>query len=122
MSSSSPGTLQGGQAATGEAGFRSVLPVDALPAGQARRVVVDGRAVALWNTGTAILATDDTCTHEKASLSEGTFDPETARVDCPKHGARFDLRSGKALTLPAYRPLRTYPVRVEQGQIQIRLD
>ena len=101
--------------------FRAVLPAQALPAGQVRRVVVDGRPIALWNTGSAILATDDTCTHEKASLSEGDFDPGAEQVACPRHGARFDLRSGRALTLPAYKPLRTYPVRVEGGQIQIRL-
>ena len=114
----------GGEQATpppaGGDGFRAVLSAAELPAGQVRRVVVDGRPIALWNTGAAILATDDTCTHEKASLSEGEFDPHAAQAACPRHGARFDLKTGKALTLPAYKPLRTYPVRVEGGQIQIR--
>lgn len=78
--------------------------------------------LALWNTGKAIYATDDTCTHERASLTEGEFDPEAGVAECPKHGARFDVASGKALTLPAYKPLRTYPVEVKDGQIAVRID
>lgn len=102
--------------------FRPVLAASELSPGQVRRVQVEGRAIALWNAGGVIYATDDTCTHEKASLSEGDFDPEAAQVACPRHGARFDLRTGKALTLPAYKPLRTYPVRVEDGQILLKLE
>lgn len=103
-------------------GFQPVLPAAELPAGSRRRVQVGGRVLALWNTGKAIYATDDTCTHEKASLSEGAFDPEAGVVECPRHGARFDVASGKALTLPAHKPLRTYPVDVREGQVTVKID
>lgn len=100
-------------------GFVAVLPAAELSAGQCRRVQVAGRLIALWHLGDTVLATDDTCTHEKASLSEGSLDVEAGQVECPRHGARFDLRTGKALTLPAYKPLRTYPVRIRDGQIEV---
>lgn len=99
-----------------------VLALSELPPGARRRVQVGGRALALWNTGQGIFATDDTCTHERASLTEGDFEPEAGVAVCPRHGARFDVRTGKALTLPAYRPLRTYPVEVRDGQIAVRLQ
>ncbi|NLG69981.1 MAG: non-heme iron oxygenase ferredoxin subunit [Firmicutes bacterium] len=99
-----------------------VLPVSELPPGSRRRVRVGGRTLALWHTSQGIYATDDTCTHERASLSEGDFEPEAGVVACPEHGARFDVRSGKALTLPAYKPLRTYPVEVHDGRIAVRLE
>ncbi|HEY8425207.1 MAG TPA: non-heme iron oxygenase ferredoxin subunit [Limnochordales bacterium] len=105
-----------------EEGLTFVLPVSELPPGSCRRVQVGGRTLALWHTQHGIYATDDTCTHERASLSEGDFEPEAGQVACPKHGARFDVRSGKALTLPAYRPLRTYPVEVRDGQIVVRVQ
>lgn len=104
------------------ADFQPALPFPELPPGASRKVRLAGRVIALWNTGQAIFATDDLCTHERASLSEGDFDPDAGIVACPKHGARFDLRTGKALTLPAHRPLRTYPVEVRDGQIAVKLD
>lgn len=115
------GAAKAGTAPQGSGEFVPVLPADALRPGEARRIQLAGRLIALWNLGDTILATDDTCTHERASLSEGSLDVEAAQVECPRHGARFDLRTGRALTLPAYRALRTYPVRVQDGQIEIRL-
>jgi len=116
------GTSPGRPAAgAGPVSFRPVLAEHELKEGQVRRVEVEGRVVALWRAAGGVYATDDTCTHEKASLSEGEFDPQAGQVACPRHGARFDVRTGRALTLPAYRPLRTYPVRVEDGQILVGL-
>lgn len=87
--------------------------------GEMKRVVVAGRAVALYRVGGMVYATDDTCTHAEASLTEGELEGEV--VTCPRHGARFDVRTGRALTLPAFRPLRTYPVRVEGEEVWITL-
>lgn len=103
-------------------GFQDVMGIAELPPGTSRRVEVAGRRLALWHTRDGILATDDTCSHEQASLSDGDFEPDEAQVACPKHGARFDLRSGRALTLPAHRPVRTYPVTVTGGRVLVAVE
>ena len=53
---------------------------------------------------------------------QGEFDQETCTVECPRHGSRFDLRTGKPLTLPAYVPVDTFPVSVEDGVIKLEVD
>lgn len=89
-----------------------------MPAGTGFRVEVDGHPVAIWHTeGGEFYATDDTCTHAQASLSEGGL--EGHLCICPRHGARFDVRTGAVRALPAVVPLRTYPVRVEGDAILI---
>jgi 3-phenylpropionate/trans-cinnamate dioxygenase ferredoxin subunit len=88
--------------------------------GGAIRVEVDGEAVALFRVAGRIYAIADTCTHEEASLSEGFLEGET--VECPLHGARFDLKTGKPVTLPATRPTPVYEVKVERDEIFIRCD
>lgn len=86
----------------------------------ALRVCPDGRAVALVRTVAGRLyALDDTCTHEEASLADGFIEEE--RIECPRHGAQFDLASGRALSLPALESLRTYEVKVENGEIYVNI-
>jgi len=94
-----------------------VAAVDQIPPGAAAAVTVDGRTVALFNVGGTFYAVDDTCTHEYASLSQGARSGEI--VTCPKHGSRFNVRTGRVLSLPAVVPVNTYPVKVEDGQIYI---
>lgn len=98
--------------------WRQVARRDQVPAGTGFRVEVDGHPVAIWHTeGGEFYATDDTCTHAQASLSEGGL--EGHLCICPRHGARFDVRTGAVRALPAVVPLRTYPVRVEGDAILI---
>ncbi|MFH1071623.1 MAG: non-heme iron oxygenase ferredoxin subunit [Candidatus Glassbacteria bacterium] len=86
--------------------------------GTALRVVIAGRPVAVVRTAEGrLFAVDDTCTHEEASLSGGFVEGNT--IECPHHGATFDLETGRALTLPATSGLRTYEVKVEKGEILI---
>jgi 3-phenylpropionate/trans-cinnamate dioxygenase ferredoxin subunit len=85
--------------------------------GSVKRVQVAGHAVALANLDGEFYAFDDTCSHEEASLSEGTLMGEV--VVCPKHGARFNVKTGRVLALPAVRPVAVYPVRVEGDEILI---
>jgi len=75
-----------------------------------KRVNVDGHTVALINIGGEFFAIDDTCSHEEASLSGGTLSGEV--VVCPKHGARFNVKTGRVLSLPAVRSVAVYPVRL----------
>ena len=86
----------------------------------AMRVTCGGRAIALVRiAGGELYAVDDTCTHEEASLAEGLVEGST--IECPRHGARFDLASGEAITLPAVGSLRTYQVKVENGEILVNI-
>ena len=85
--------------------------------GKGVKLCRSGRVVAAFLTEGEVYAVDDLCSHAEASLSEGeVFDTE---VECPLHGAVFDLTSGEALTLPATRPVATYPTRVEQGKVWV---
>jgi 3-phenylpropionate/trans-cinnamate dioxygenase ferredoxin subunit len=85
-----------------------------VPEGEARRFVMDHRAVAVANLGEGtFLAVDDTCSHAEASLSEGEVDMDDETIECPRHGSVFDLRSGRPKSLPATEPVRAYRVKVE---------
>lgn len=79
-------------------------------------VDLDGRALLVVHCGAELHAVDDQCTHDGERLEGATV--ESCQIICPRHGARFCLRTGEALT-PAYEPLRTYPVRLEAGRILI---
>jgi 3-phenylpropionate/trans-cinnamate dioxygenase ferredoxin component len=99
--------------------YVTVLDADALSPGQARRVIVGDEEVAVYNVDGELFATSDICSHEEASLSEGELFDHV--VECPLHGARFDIRTGKPLSLPAVYPVKTYPVRVVEGKVQIEI-
>lgn len=83
--------------------------------------IVDGdTAVALFRVGDGVHAISDRCSHAEASLSEGeVFGDE---VECPRHGAAFDLRTGKALTLPATKPVAVYATEVRDGNVFIEMS
>ena len=77
------------------------------------------RQIGLFKLDDGYYAISAWCSHQKASLMEGEVDG--GELMCPLHGARFDIRSGKNLSLPAVRPLSSYPVKVEDGEIWIHL-
>src|SRR5436305_10119123 len=101
-------------------GWEKVAAVGDLPAGRVLVVDVDGQAIALCNVDGAIYAIDDVCTHDGGPLDQGELDG--AQIECPRHGARFDVRSGRALTLPAVMPVHTYPVEKRDGAIYVDPD
>ncbi|MDP9821148.1 3-phenylpropionate/trans-cinnamate dioxygenase ferredoxin subunit [Nocardioides massiliensis] len=89
-----------------------------LAPGQLRRVEVAGRAICLARTQDGgLFAIDDTCTHEEETLSEGEL--MGCELECPFHFARFDLRTGEAVALPATEPVRTYRVEVDGDDVLI---
>ncbi len=96
-----------------------VANAEAIEPGEVLRVDLDSEPVAVWNIEGQYYATSDTCTHEEASLSEGDLWGEV--VECPLHGAQFDVRTGAVLSLPAMYPLATYPVKVEDGGLYLGL-
>jgi nitrite reductase/ring-hydroxylating ferredoxin subunit len=104
-------------------GFVRALAKSELQPGQGKQVVLDGRKVAIFNVNGRYHAVDDVCTHDEASLSEGSAYAEGCRcvVECPWHGSRFDLANGEALTLPAVRPVKAYLVREVDGALEVEL-
>jgi nitrite reductase/ring-hydroxylating ferredoxin subunit len=97
--------------------FTRVAIVSEVPAGKGIQVKVAGKTIALFNTGEAFFAIDDTCTHRGAPLSEGEC--AGGEVVCPWHGARFDLASGEVKTPPASKGVSAYKVQVAGEEIQI---
>ncbi|MDE1924396.1 MAG: non-heme iron oxygenase ferredoxin subunit, partial [Gammaproteobacteria bacterium] len=81
-------------------------PADSLAEGQAISVAAGGRFIAIARSGGEVFAVDDVCTHDGAELTGGTV--EHGEIVCPRHGARFCLRTGRALTPPAYEDVRTF--------------
>lgn len=91
-----------------------------LPSGEAKRIESDP-AVSVFNVGGELFALADQCTHGEASMAEGYIEDDCT-VECPLHAARFCLRTGKALSQPAYIDLQTYPVSVEDGEIFVTVE
>lgn len=91
-----------------------------VPPGSVVRVEVGGHWVALANVDGHFYAIDDTCTHEEASLAAGGIVGDI--LACPKHGSRFNVRTGRVLSLPAVRSVAVYPVRVEGDEVLISPD
>jgi len=85
------------------------------------QVAFDGdTAIAVFNIDGALYAVEDICTHDGGVLAGGPV--EGFEVECPRHGAKFDLRTGEALCAPAYVPIAKFPVRIEDGQVWTRDD
>ena len=96
----------------------TVAAVGEIAPGSCKVADVDGVAVAVFNLGGEYFAIEDVCTHDGGELASGELDGD--QVICPRHGARFCVRTGAALTAPAYEPTARFPLRIEDGQIQVR--
>ena len=99
-----------------------VCPLSELPPGAHKVVEWEDLEIAVVNCGGDLLAIEDRCSHDDGILLEGTLDQERCAVECPRHGSWFDLRSGKPLNLPAYGPVDTFSVLVEDGLIKLEVD
>src|SRR6187551_1369413 len=98
-----------------------VCAAEELPAGAARIVEVDGRKIGVFNCAGTLHAIEDRCSHDDGPLAHGEFDPATCTVECPRHGSLFDLSTGAPKTLPAYVPVETFPVVVEDGLVKLEV-
>lgn len=93
---------------------------EAMPRETGKLVEVGTSRVAVFRVGDEVLALADRCSHAEASLADGiVFDSE---VECPRHGATFNLRTGKALTLPATRPVATFRAYIEDGDVYVEME
>ena len=99
--------------------FVKVADRGEIPPGGKKLAEVGGRAIAVFNVDGSFYAIDDVCTHDGGPLAEGEF--QGTEVRCPRHGARFDVRTGKALCFPAFEPVATHAVEVRGGDVYVAL-
>jgi 3-phenylpropionate/trans-cinnamate dioxygenase ferredoxin subunit len=98
-----------------------VCPVEELPPCSVKIVYAGVLALGVYNLDGEYYAIEDRCSHDDGPLAEGDFDCDEGVAICPRHGANIDIRTGRALTLPAVEPVQTFPVRVENGMIKVRV-
>ncbi len=99
-----------------------VCSLSALPVGKRLTVEHDDQEIMVVNCNGTILAMEDRCSHDDGDLSEGELDTKECTIECPRHGAIFDLRSGRPMTLPAYQPVDTFPVVIDGDTIKLEVD
>lgn len=100
----------------------SICRAEELPEGASRIIEIEGEKIGVFNCGGELFAIEDRCSHDDGPLAEGEFDVAACTVECPRHGSLFDLRSGRPKTLPAYAPVETYEVRVQDGEVKLEVD
>jgi 3-phenylpropionate/trans-cinnamate dioxygenase ferredoxin subunit len=99
----------------------TVAPLEEFPPGSVKIVHVGQVAVGVYNLGGKLCAIEDRCSHDDGPLCEGQWEEDECVAICPRHGSRFDIATGRPLTLPAYEPVATYPVRVEDGWVRVEI-
>ena len=100
--------------------FVKIATTADIPPGKVNVYEVDGRQIAVCNVDGTFYAIDDICTHDGGSLDQGELEDD--QIECPRHGARFDVKTGRALTLPAVMPVQSYPVQVTGDAIEVSVE
>ena len=99
---------------------RAGLAADSIAVGAFKQVVVQGKPLLICHCAEGFYAIDNTCTHDDGPLEDGWLDG--CAIECPRHGARFDARTGAVLALPAAVPIRSYPVKVEGDEVAVKIE
>ena len=104
--------------------FIQAIPLSDLKPGEAKCVSLGGKRISIFNIDGRFMAVDDRCTHDNASLAEGTVIQKDGRciIECPWHGAHFDLQSGAVLSFPAVRPVKSYAARATGDFIEVEVE
>jgi 3-phenylpropionate/trans-cinnamate dioxygenase ferredoxin subunit len=97
-----------------------VAPANELPPGNRKVVYTEIGPIAVFNLAGELFAIEDICTHDGGELASGACDGD--QIICPRHGARFCIRTGKVLAPPAYEDIETFPVRIENETVQVDID
>lgn len=104
----------------GDGGYVAVALEDDIPPGEVAVVDAQGKSLCVGHSVDGTWgAIDNVCTHDGGVLGEGEL--EDCAVECPRHGARFDLRTGEVLALPAVFPVNAYPVRIVDGRVEVNV-
>jgi len=103
----------------GDGNWVSVAKLDSIKPGDVVGVTLGEREIALYNIDGAIYATDNLCTHAFALLSQGWLDGDC--IECPLHGGRFEVKTGKALGAPVTKDIDVFPVKLEGDDVLVKL-
>ena len=98
-----------------------VCPVGELPSCSVKIVYAGDIAVGVYNLNGEYFALEDRCSHDDGPLCEGDFECDDGVAICPRHGANIDIRTGRPLTLPAVESVRTFPVRIDDGMVKVKV-
>jgi 3-phenylpropionate/trans-cinnamate dioxygenase ferredoxin component len=98
-----------------------VCPIEELPPGTMRLVSAGALEIGVYNCGGDLVAIEDRCSHDDGPLCEGDWESDECVVVCPRHGSRFDIHTGRPLTLPAYVPVDTFQVSVRDGVVVVEV-
>ena len=99
-----------------------VCPLSELPPGGMRMVEWEDLEIGVFNCDGTVYAIEDRCSHDDGTLVDGLLDQDGCTIECPRHGSRFDLKTGKPLTLPAYVPVDTFPVIIDDQTIKVEVE
>ncbi len=97
--------------------YLEIAPASELPPGERLFVEIEGMPLVIFNIAGQYFCIADVCSHDDGPVGEGTLDAYT--ITCPRHGAQFDVRTGKVLQMPAVVDIPAYPVRVVEGILQL---
>jgi 3-phenylpropionate/trans-cinnamate dioxygenase ferredoxin subunit len=100
----------------------AVCPAAELSPGEMRLVEHDGRKIGVFNCEGTFYAIEDRCSHDNGPLAEGEFDAAACTVECPRHGSLFDLTTGRPKTLPAFKPVQTFPISIENDTLTLEVE
>lgn len=100
--------------------FVTVANKDEIALASCKKVEIGNYRLAVFHVDGEFYVIDDRCSHAEASLSEGQLEGKIVR--CPRHGAKFDITNGKALSLPAFKPVKSYKVQLDGDEVQVELD
>ncbi|MDE3134453.1 MAG: non-heme iron oxygenase ferredoxin subunit [Acidobacteriota bacterium] len=99
-----------------------VCPLSELAPGERRLIEHANLEIGVFNCNGAFYAIEDRCSHDDGPLAEGPLDPEACTIECPRHGSLFDLKTGRPRTLPAYEPVDTFPVIIDNDMIKLEVS
>lgn len=98
--------------------FEQVAALDEIPPGGRKSILVDETPALLIRIGSEFYAIEDVCTHDGQPLTDGPLNG--CEITCPRHGARFDVRTGKPLCMPATEPVRTFEIQIHDNAVFAR--
>jgi 3-phenylpropionate/trans-cinnamate dioxygenase ferredoxin subunit len=99
-----------------------VCPLSELPPGEMRMIEHEDLEIGVFNCAGTVYAIEDRCSHDDGTLVDGWLDQDACTIECPRHGSLFDLKTGKPLTLPAYVPVDTFPVIIDNETIKLEVE